>query len=60
MVPAGLMPDGATQVLLQGDAADAIGAGITVEPCGGGAPPPPPPRVWRPHRVGPWVSTWTS
>jgi anti-sigma-K factor RskA len=35
MVPAGLMPDGATSVLLQGDAADAIGAGITVEPTGG-------------------------
>jgi len=35
MVPAGLMPDGATQVLLQGDASDAIGAGITVEPPGG-------------------------
>ena len=35
MVPAGLMPDGATQVLLQGDATDAIGAGITVEPAGG-------------------------
>jgi anti-sigma-K factor RskA len=35
MVPAGLMPDGATQVLLQGDAAGAVGAGITVEPPGG-------------------------
>ena len=35
MVPAGLMPDGATSVLLSGDAADAIGAGITVEPPGG-------------------------
>ncbi|MFC4786074.1 anti-sigma factor [Nocardioides sp. MAHUQ-72] len=35
MVPAGLMPDGATTVLLSGDAADAIGAGITVEPAGG-------------------------
>ncbi len=35
MVPAGLMPDGATSVLLSGDAADAVGAGITVEPPGG-------------------------
>lgn len=35
MVPAGLMPDGASTVLLSGDAADAVGAGITVEPQGG-------------------------
>ncbi|NYD40158.1 anti-sigma factor [Nocardioides panaciterrulae] len=39
MVPAGLMPDGATSVLLSGDAADAIGAGITVEPPGGSTVP---------------------
>jgi len=35
MQPAGLMPDGASTVLLSGDAADAVGAGITVEPQGG-------------------------
>jgi hypothetical protein len=35
MLPAGLMPDGASTVLLSGDAADAVGAGITVEPQGG-------------------------
>ena len=39
MVPAGLMPDGATQVLLQGDATHAVGAGITVEPAGGSKAP---------------------
>jgi anti-sigma factor RsiW len=35
MVPAGLLQDGASSVLLKGDAAEAIGAGITVEPQGG-------------------------
>ncbi len=35
MVPAGLMPDGASTVLLSGDAKDAVGAGITIEPQGG-------------------------
>lgn len=35
MQPAGLMPDGASTVLLSGDAAEAVGAGITVEPPGG-------------------------
>lgn len=35
MVPAGLMPEGATAVLLSGDASRAIGAGVTVEPPGG-------------------------
>jgi len=39
MLPAGLMPDGATQVLLAGDATDAVGAGITVEPPGGSRVP---------------------
>ncbi|MCW2845841.1 MAG: hypothetical protein JWN22_3757 [Nocardioides sp.] len=39
MVPAGLMPDGASTVLLSGDAAEAIGAGITVEPQGGSDTP---------------------
>lgn len=39
MVPAGLMPDGASTVLLSGAAADAIGAGITVEPQGGSHQP---------------------
>jgi hypothetical protein len=35
MQPAGLMPDGASAVLLSGDAAEAVGAGITIEPQGG-------------------------
>ena len=40
MVPAGLMPDQADQtVVLEGDAASAIGAGITVEPAGGSDEP---------------------
>ena len=40
MVPAGLMPDDADQpVVLDGDAADATGAGITVEPDGGSTSP---------------------
>ncbi len=40
MVPAGLMPAGENQtVLLDGDAARAIGAGITVEPAGGSPEP---------------------
>jgi anti-sigma-K factor RskA len=40
MVPAGLMKDaGSRTVLLQGDAASATGAGITVEPAGGSDSP---------------------
>jgi anti-sigma-K factor RskA len=40
MAPAGLMPDAADQtVLLDGDAATAIAAGITVEPAGGSEQP---------------------
>jgi len=38
MVPAGLMPEGAdVTYLLEGDASDAIGAGITVEPAPNGS-----------------------
>ncbi len=44
MVKAGFMPDGpANTVLLEGDAATAAGAGITVEPAGGSATPTLPP-----------------
>jgi anti-sigma-K factor RskA len=40
MVPAGLMAEGGEHaVLLEGDASDAIGAGITVEPTGGSDEP---------------------
>ncbi len=39
MVSAGVMPPDETTVLLEGDADDAIGAGITVEPEGGSAAP---------------------
>jgi len=39
MVSAGVMPPDETTVLLEGDADDAIGAGITVEPEGGSASP---------------------
>lgn len=40
MLPAGLMPDAANQeLLLDGDAASATGAGITVEPDGGSKQP---------------------
>jgi len=39
MVPAGLMGGGAQEVVLEGDAAAAIGAGITVEPEGGSDQP---------------------
>lgn len=40
MIPAGLMPDAANQeLLLDGDAASATGAGITVEPDGGSKVP---------------------
>lgn len=40
MLPAGLMPDKADQtVLLEGDAASATAAGITVEPAGGSTEP---------------------
>jgi hypothetical protein len=40
MVPAGLMAEGGEHaVMLEGDAADAIGAGITVEPTGGSERP---------------------
>lgn len=41
MVPAGLLPEGADNtVLLEGDASDAIGAGITVEPAPDGSTVP--------------------
>lgn len=44
MVPAGLMPTGtANKVLLEGDAANAQGVGITVEPAGGSDTPTLPP-----------------
>jgi anti-sigma factor RsiW len=44
MVPAGLMEQGGEQaVLLEGDPATAIGAGITVEPAGGSEEPTSPP-----------------
>ena len=44
MVPAGLMPPGANQtVLLEGDASDAVGVGITIEPEGGSKEPHLPP-----------------
>ncbi len=44
MVPAGLMADGGEQqILLDGDPATAIGAGITVEPAGGSEEPTLPP-----------------
>ena len=39
MVPAGLMEPGQTTALLEGDAAEAIGAGVTVEPPGGSEQP---------------------
>lgn len=39
MVSAGLMPEGRTTALLQGDADDAIGAGVSLEPAGGSAQP---------------------
>ena len=39
MVSAGLMPDDQSTVLLEGDADDAIGAGISVEPEGGSEQP---------------------
>lgn len=43
MLPAGLMTDGASSFLLKGDAATAIGGGITVEPQGGSDEPTLPP-----------------
>ena len=44
MVPAGLMPEGGEQqILLEGDPATALGAGITVEPAGGSEEPTLPP-----------------
>ncbi|HEU5456199.1 MAG TPA: anti-sigma factor, partial [Nocardioides sp.] len=44
MVPAGLMAEGGEQqILLDGDPATAIGAGITVEPAGGSEEPTLPP-----------------
>jgi len=44
MVPAGLMAEGGEQeILLEGDAATALGAGITVEPAGGSEEPTLPP-----------------
>ena len=44
MVPAGLMAQGGEQeILLDGDAATALGAGITVEPVGGSKEPTLPP-----------------
>lgn len=43
MVPAGLMEDSNGTFLMEGDAAEAIGAGITVEPAGGSDEPTLPP-----------------
>lgn len=43
MVPAGLMPNGVHEVLLEGDPATAGGFGITVEPDGGSEEPTLPP-----------------
>ena len=43
MVPAGLMEAGQDQLLLEGDPATALGAGITVEPAGGSEEPTLPP-----------------
>ena len=44
MVPAGLMAQGGEQqILLEGDPATALGAGITVEPAGGSEEPTLPP-----------------
>jgi anti-sigma-K factor RskA len=44
MVPAGLMPDeNDATVVLEGDASDAIAAGITIEPDGGSPEPTTPP-----------------
>jgi anti-sigma-K factor RskA len=43
MVPAGLMEDSNGTFLMEGDAAEAIGAGITVEPAGGSTEPTLPP-----------------
>jgi anti-sigma-K factor RskA len=39
MVPAGLMPADDDQMVLEGDAAEATAAGITVEPAGGSESP---------------------
>ena len=46
MVKAGLMPEGSQKqvsMVLDGDAAQAVGAGITVEPAGGSTSPTTPP-----------------
>ena len=43
MVPAGLMGAGQDELLLEGDPATALGAGITVEPEGGSDTPTLPP-----------------
>ena len=45
MVPAGLMEAGQDQLLLEGDPATALGAGITVEPAPGGSEEPTLPPV---------------
>jgi hypothetical protein len=45
MVPAGLMESGETQVLLEGDPATALGAGITIEPGPDGSETPTLPPV---------------
>ena len=39
MVPAGLMPAGGSTALLEGDADDAIGIGVSLEPAGGSEQP---------------------
>jgi anti-sigma factor RsiW len=39
MVPAGLMPAGGSTALLEGDADDAIGVGLSLEPAGGSEQP---------------------
>ena len=39
MVPAGLMPAGGSTALLDGNADDAIGVGVSLEPAGGSEQP---------------------
>lgn len=46
LVPAGLMSSGDGEVILRGDAGDAIGAGLTVEPSGGSPAPTTDPLVF--------------
>jgi anti-sigma factor RsiW len=46
LAPAGLMSSGDGEVILRGDAGDAIGAGLTVEPSGGSPAPTTEPLVF--------------